>query len=97
MTDSELLFKRIRNVALSHGKSERYYKWLKDQDRSKEFHHVFTSTFGRKSTDYLGVLAVPEEHRLNQDNKDWLIEQMPGAIDNLLSYVAELESELKNV
>lgn len=93
LSDSRILFKRIRDVALRHGKSPKYKAWLKAKNQSKDFHHVLGSVFGRKSTDLLAVLVDREDHTVNQDNTDWLIEQIPEAIENLLEYVEHLESD----
>lgn len=87
MTDDLILFKRIRNVALSHQKHEKYKQWLKKRNPGKDFHHVFGSVIGRKSTDLLAVMVTREDHTLNQENKDWLIQQIPEAIDNLLTFI----------
>ena len=93
MTDEQILFKRIRNVALKFGKNEAYKKWLKSRHPDKDFHHVFGSVFGRKSTDMLAVLVTREDHSANQNNTDWLIEQIPEAIENLIEYVEHLNGK----
>lgn len=52
-----------------------------------EFHHVFGSLGSLKSTDLLGVAVDPLTHREHQDDRIWVIEQLPKAIENLLMYV----------
>ena len=96
-SDSEILFSRIRNVALKHPhRSEKFKAFVRSRGfHGAEFHHVFGSVHGLKSTDLLGVAVFHKEHMEGELNKEWIIEQMPGAISNLLAYVEHLEDELK--
>lgn len=93
-SDGDILFIRIKNVALQNPQRDEEFKTLvRKQIPGGQFHHVFTSTVGMKSTDLLGVAVRPEEHNENQTNRDWLIEQIPGAIRNLIMYVIKLKKE----
>ena len=92
-SDSEILFSRIRNIALKKPyRSEKFKKFVKSRSGSDlDFHHAFGSVHGLKSTDLLGVAVGREEHSRGEMSKDWLIEQMPKAIENLIEYVKHLE------
>lgn len=97
-SDGDILFTRIKNVAMQNPQRDEEFKaMVREQMPGSEFHHVFTSTFGLKSTDLLGVAVSTEEHYKNQTNRDWLIEQIPGAIKNLLMYVTKLKRENNNL
>jgi len=94
-SDSDVLFYRIKNVALQNPQRDEEFKDLvREQIPGSEFHHVFTSTVGLKSTDLLGVAVRTEDHNENQTNRDWLIEKIPGAIRNLILYVIKLKKEI---
>jgi hypothetical protein len=94
-SDGDILFLRIKNVALQNPQRDEEFKDLvREQIPGSEFHHVFTSTVGMKSTDLLGVAVRPEDHNENQTNRDWLIEKIPGAIRNLIMYVIKLKKEI---
>ena len=95
-TDSDILFSKIRSVALKYGKAKQYKAWLKSTQPERDFHHVFGSSMSLKSTDWLAVMVTREDHVINQDNKDWLIHQIPIAIDNLLLYITEKGENEKN-
>lgn len=93
-TDSEILFSRIRNVALKKPhRSQKFIRFVKERAHAQglDFHHVFGSIGPLKSTDLLGVAVGREEHTRGEQDKDWLIRQMPQAIENLLEYVKYLE------
>lgn len=90
-SDERILFSRIRNIALSHGKHPKFKAWLKAQQPDKELHHVCGSVMGRKSTDLFAVMVTPQEHREKQDDIDWCISQIPEAIGNLMKYIEQHE------
>jgi hypothetical protein len=91
--DGEMLFKKIRAIALSNpARSKRFKDFVKQISGKKEFHHVFGSAGNLKSTDLLGIGLDEAEHRKTQDDKAKLIEQIPAAIVNLLLYVETLEN-----
>ncbi len=95
-TDADILFSRIRNVAIKrHYKSKAFIEFVMSRHPGKTFHHVFGSVFNLKSTDLLGVPVVLKEHLEGEENRDWIIQQMPEAIDNLLLYVEYLEGKVK--
>lgn len=97
-SDGDILFLRIKNVALQNPQRDEEFKDLvREQIPGSEFHHVFTSTVGMKSTDLLGVAVRPEDHNENQTNRDWLIEKIPGAIRNLIMYVNKLKKEINQL
>jgi len=97
-SDSDILFVRIKNIALQNPQRDEEFKELvREQIPGSEFHHVFTSTLGLKSTDLLGVAVRHEEHSKNQTNRDWLIEQIPGAIRNLIMYVVKLKKQINQL
>lgn len=96
MTDCEMLFKRLRNVALTAPeRSERYKDWVRKLRPlpDTQIHHVFGSAMSLKSTDFLIVAVGGEEHALHQNDPDWCMKQMPDAIRNLIRYVVELEGK----
>lgn len=88
--DSEILFRRIRDIALRKPHhSKRYIKFVMDKSNVQDgtFHHVCGSVHGLKSTDLLGVAVNGKEHLEGEQNHDWIVEQLPKAIENLLEYV----------
>src|SRR3990170_2908700 len=96
MTDCELLFRRLKHVALTRpGRSNKFQDFVRSQKPGSTFHHVFTATYGLKSSDFLGTAEMPVEHIAHQRDRDWLIEKIPEAIQNLLRYVETLEESLK--
>ncbi len=92
-TDAEILFSRLRNIALKKPhRSERFKKFVRERGTAGlDFHHVFGSVHGLKSTDLMGVCVSHEEHMLGELNREWILEQMPKALENLLEYVKHLE------
>lgn len=98
MTDSEILFRRIKDVAMTKPwRSSRFKDFVKKRSHlnSTEFHHVMGSLGSLKSTDLLGIAVDPKVHREKQNDRDWIIEQLPNAIANLLLYVEHLETNHK--
>jgi hypothetical protein len=98
MTDSEILFKRIKNIALmSPHRSETYRGFLRRKYNADfDFHHVFGSLGSLKSTDLLAVMVSREEHMKGELDRDWIIAQLPQAIKNLIDYTIYLENKLQN-
>jgi len=96
--DDDIIFSRIRDIALKHAfRSERYKEFVRVQKYSNDvtFHHVFGSSTKLKSSDYLGVAVKFIPHLEGEENKNWIIEQMPEAIANLMKYADMLETENK--
>ena len=94
MNDGDILFRRIKNIALTKPHRSRTFKEfvkLRATSEGQDFHHVFGSVHSLKSTDLLGVAVTREAHSMYGRNRAWLIEQIPGAIENLLAYVELLE------
>jgi len=92
--DSEILFSRIRNIALKQPyRSERFKTFVRERSYGGDFHHVFGSSVSLKSSDLLGVCVPHKEHMEGELDKDWIIEQMPKAIENLIEYVKYLENK----
>lgn len=95
LSDDEILFRRLKDVCMrSPVQSKRYKAWVMQEHPGKTFHHIFGSLGSLKSSGYMGVAVPFKEHSDNQDERRWLIEQLPQALDNLLRYVKELEDEL---
>lgn len=96
-TDDRILFSRLRFVALHEPhRSRRFIAWLKSQEKKGEFHHVFGSVHKLKSTDLLGVIVEDhQEHMTGEQSIQWLMQQVPEAVANLLDYVKYLEAELE--
>lgn len=92
MRDDDILFRRIKDIALKFDQSPSYQRWLRDRVGSKDIHHCCASVHGRKSTNLLAVGVPHIEHIENQDNRDWLIEKLPEGIQNLIEYALHLES-----
>ena len=94
MNDCEILFRRIKNVALRKPyRSRRFREFVLSRLPGKTFHHVFGSVHGLKSTDLLGTAEKGTEHLEGQRDRDWLIDKIPEAVGNLLRYVEFLESK----
>ena len=98
MTDEVMLFKRIRDVALRLPyRSAGFIEWLKVRaSGSFDFHHLFGSVHGLKSTDLLGVLRTREQHRHLELHPMENYDLIPEAIANLLAYVRELEDRARD-
>lgn len=98
-SDDEIMFSRFRNVALENPhRSEQFKAFVRARGpHGAEFHHVFGSVHGLKSTDMLGVAVTHSEHMEGELNKDWIIEQAPGAIRNLIAYAIWQEEEIKRL
>ena len=98
--DSDILVKRIKNIALTNPQKDPEFIAFVMRDKSGcTFHHVFSSVHGLKSTDYLGVAANAEDHTKNQKERDWLISWIPAAISNLIRYIIyqrQIIQKLKN-
>ena len=89
-----ILFSRLKSVAQTRPyRSSRFKTWLRERSPGKDLHHVFGSVHGMKSSDLLSVMVEHGEHMSGEENIDWLVEQMPGAIENLLRYVEYLEEK----
>jgi len=95
-SDGEIIFWRLKNIALKFPQSASYQRWLRERVGNQDIHHCFKSVHGRKSTNLLSVGVDHLEHLENQHNNDWLIEKIPGAIENLLEYVLFLEERRKS-
>lgn len=81
--------RKMLKFRLDVAHSDKYIKWLKTKDASKEFHHVI----GRKNNDYLGILVTREEHQAKHKYPDLCFdEDLLKAIQNLIEYVKYLES-----
>lgn len=96
MQDDEILFRRIKDVSMTKPhRSAQFKEFVKRRSFTyrPEFHHVMGSLGPLKSTDLLGVAVDPIEHREKQNDREWVIEQLPKAIENLLEYVRFLESK----
>jgi len=93
--NEEILFKRIKNIALHKPhKSPQYIAFLKEKYQYQgDFHHVFGSLGSLKSTDLLGVIVSHDEHMRGESDREWIIEQLPQAIKNLIDYVVYLEQK----
>ena len=94
-TDVDFLYLRLKSIAgTKPRKSKRFIQFVMDRNRGAEqFHHVFCSYMGMKTTDYLGVGVQGREHNEKQDDREWLFEQIPKAVENLLLYCYMLEDE----
>ncbi len=97
--DSDILFKRIKNVALKFsGERDKEFIEFVMKDRAGDtFHHVCSSVHGLKSTDLLGAAVNAEDHYKNQPERDWLIKWIPAAIENLIRYVIHLKVKNKEL
>ena len=94
MNDSLILFRKIKDVALRKPvQSERFKNFVKNDRPDVEFHHVFGSVHGLKSSGYLGVAVSRQEHSIGQDDPAWLLSKVPESIGNLLKYAELLEIE----
>ena len=98
MTDSLILFRKIKDVALRKPvQSERFKNFVTAfQSAGRpdlDFHHVFGSVHGLKSSGYLGVAVGRQEHSIGQDDPAWLLSKIPEAVGNLLKYAELLEIE----
>lgn len=90
--DERILFSRLKNVAQTKPRrSARFKTWLRLRHRDGDFHHVFGSVHKLKSTDLLAVIVPHKQHIEGEDSIEWLVEQVPAAISNLLAYAAEME------
>ena len=87
--DERIVFRRLRDVYLRHGKSPKYLAWLRNRHPGKELHHVFGSVHGRKSSDFGVVPVDPMVHRERQNDPDWCFSQIFQSIDLLLEYLDE--------
>ena len=88
------MFSRLKSVAQTRPyRSERFKAWLREKSSGKDLHHVFGSVHGMKSSDLLAVMVEHGEHMSGEDSIDWLVEQMPEAVENLLRYVEYLEEK----
>ena len=94
MNDFQILCYRLRNLSLTDPRrSEKYKEFLREKfPHADEPHHVFGSTIALKSTDFLAIMVTRAEHNEIQ-HKPVTIEQIVGAVDNLLEYTAHLEDE----
>jgi hypothetical protein len=96
--DSDILFKRIKNVALRNpDRDEEFIEMVMGDTSSCTFHHVCSSVHGLKSTDYLGVAVNAEEHNAKQPERDWLIQWIPQAIENMIKYILYLKAKNKKL
>lgn len=94
LSDSKMLFKVLRNIALTNPcRSKKYIGWLKAKSgrTDLEFHHLFGSVHGLKSTDLLGVLRTHPEHMRLESHPEENYNLIPEAIQNLLMYVSDNE------
>lgn len=96
LDDAEILFRRIKAELLKHPtQSERFkhFALMQTGRPGWEFHHVCASLGSLKSDGHFGVAVSPLDHKVNQDNRGWLIEKLPQAIGVLRDYAVMLEKE----
>lgn len=92
--DARILFSRIKHVAQTQPhRSAKFKTWLRLNHREGDFHHVFGSVHGLKSTDLLAVIVPHKTHIEGEDSIDWLVSQVPQAVQNLIRYCVHLEGE----
>ena len=72
-------------------------EFVRQTSGKETFHHVFGSLGSLKSTDLLGVGLNGDEHSIIEGERERLIQQIPGAIENLLNYTKLLEEENKQL
>ena len=94
MTDFQIFCFRLRNLALTKPyRSAKYKAWLKEKfPKADDPHHICGSVHGMKSSDLLAIMVTRKEHGEIQ-HKPVTIEQVVGAIQNLMLYVEYLESK----
>ena len=93
-SDEQIILSHFRNLALTKPyRSERYKAWLKEKyPYADDGHHIFKSTIGMKSTDLLLIAVTRTEHNKIQHEPP-TIEQLLGAVSNLMEYVKYLEAK----
>ena len=93
-SDEQIILSRFRNLALTKPyRSERYKAWLKERyPYADDPHHIFKSTMALKSTDLLLIMVTRTEHNKIQHEPP-TVEQLLGAVSNLMEYVKHLESK----
>lgn len=95
MTDEEILFRAIKDIALKNPqRDEDFKKFVKGDDPTLTFHHVCGSLGSLKSTDYLGVGIGISEHTIAEGDRAQIIKYLPRAIGNLLRYVKHQKQQI---
>ena len=93
--DADILFRRVKDVALRYGPSASFMRWRKDRYPGLDAHHVFGSAFSRKSTDFLTVSLDRQTHTETHADRDKIIELLPAAVNDLIQYCIWLEQQVK--
>ena len=93
-SDIDLFLSRFRNLALTVPyRSERYKAYLREKYHfADDLHHVFGSVHGMKSSDLFLIAVTRAEHNKIQHERP-TIEQLLGAVSNLIEYVKYLEAK----
>jgi len=94
--NDRILFSRVKHVAQkSPHRSPRFKAWLKGRGALGDFHHVCGSVHKLKSTDLLAVIVPHKSHMEGEESIEWLVQQLPQGIENLLRYAQHLEERVE--
>ena len=66
--------------------------WFARRYPGMDPHHVFGSLGSLKSTDYAIIPVDRATHDAHQDDRGWLIDQLPLVFRVLFDYIAHLEA-----
>jgi hypothetical protein len=93
MTLDKQLFGRFKHNIIP-AKSNKFLKWMREQNPNKELHHLLGSQGKLKLTDYLIVAVTREQHQKAEAFKIlYFFENIHTAINNLIKYVRFLEGK----
>jgi hypothetical protein len=96
LPDVEILFRRCKSEAMKRpARSRAVMMWFHQRYPGMDPHHVFGSLGSLKSSDYAIIPVDRPQHNLHQDDRGWLIDQLPLVFRVMFDYIAYLESRLE--
>ena len=96
LPEVEILFRRCKHEAMkSPARSARCLEYFRSRYPGMDPHHVFGSLGSLKSSDYAIVPVDRVTHSLHQDDRGWLIDQLPLVLRFMMDYISHLESLLE--